>query len=800
MAGSQGSALPGAPAESASKKRPLEDDDAGTSSVEQASVPGKKRRRTSGSRQSSSSASGKSSRSKKARVAQEVEVSADDEAYEPSLDSLESGSGIASQSESQARDTTALSNGDGPGVTRRITRSLSQSAASNTTMTNTPSASDASGKKAKKKTKKQKLDDAALAAKNSDIPNDPYILNAPAGDDFDWKLRFTAFRKELQKKAPQDTITPESLVKAAQRYLKKIAWRRQPNRQQQVQDAKKALFKLQLTGELGSVIADDEPEKEAGAGDEDKQQTAAGQDDQTPKKPKSANAAWVYPDDPLLLDPDYPGESFEDSLRRLCQVIVDGDAVGSSRFTANWLEKMVMRWVVRKAWANAGAARAKKVQAATKSIQGLAPSGKLKEIFQAVLGTKAGTAEDDAAPSDSDGASNAEELPETEAVQEPETDAEASALPPSASDWAALLGTDTASAEAPGDTEVLDTPVKPPAPGRTVMSEQESAEEKLRYFPGLADSDTLCVACAATDHTAQSCPRALCRHCQGEHFAWACPERRRCKKCKQLGHAAAVCKEKLAMTADEGLECAFCGASNHLEDECDAVGRSWVSTPETRRKVRYIPAFCSACGIEGHYSSECTLRGDWGYSATWSLANRDQFVDPASEFESISAMSEAAAAPARMGHQIKGAASRNTHIFFDDTDGSEEGEFIGKKVAPKVSTGPIRMATNIQFAPLQGQPPLPPGPPPTGPAPKAGGYSRLAQAPRGPAALPPRPPTGPMQMTRGPQLNLQQPPPSAPSGPSNPGNGRQRNRKASGGGGPPQKQLGKPRRKRGGKQ
>ncbi|KAH6690535.1 hypothetical protein F5X68DRAFT_274451 [Plectosphaerella plurivora] len=836
-----GLAPPGAPAETAPKKRPLEDEDTGASSAAQSSGPGKKRRRTSASR--SSSASAESSQTKKARVSKDEEAAADDEAYEPAEASLESESGIA-----QVQDPASNADNAG-GVTRRITRSVTQSAAANTTTT-TPSTSDSSAKKQKqkKKTKKQKLEEAAKSAKHDDLPSDPSLLSAPAGDDSDWKLRFTVFRKELQKKNPDEVLTPQFLVASVKRYLKEFAWRRQPNRQQQVHDAKKALLKLQLAGALDSVITDDEPEQTAGDEDregkeeekeEEAQSTAGPASKSAAKNPKTVlNPPWVYPDDPLLLDPDYPGESFEDSFKRLCQVIVDGDPVGASRFDAHWLEKMAVRWVARKAWTHITQGRKNKIQETMKTIHAMGLSGKLKEIFRSILGPKVDTVEEAPkaeGPSKIEDASKAEdvlmtedvpkteEAPKTEEVpkaqeapkteesskpkeaskEQPQPDADASGLPPSASDWAALLGSDAVSEEAPEDTEMVDKPAQPPPePGRAVMTEQESAEEKLRYFPGLADSDTFCVACAGTDHTALSCPQALCRHCRGEHFAWACPTRRRCTKCKQLGHSAAVCKEKLAMTEDEGQECAFCGASGHLEHECDAMGRSWVSVPETRKKVRHIPAFCGACGIEGHYSSDCTLRGDWGYSPTWTLANRNQYVDPASEREAISALS-VPAEPARMGHKIKGAASRNTHIFFDDTDGSEEGEFIGKKVAPKVSTGPIRMSTNIQYAPLagpssqpfQGQPPLPPGPPPTGPAPKLGGYSKLAQAPRGPRR--PNNNVGNHRFTLSAKFKEPyQPPTMTPFGPSNPGNGR----KASGGGDyPPHQQWDEPPLRRRGK-
>lgn len=785
----------------APKKRSLENgrSDGDASSVPQASAsePGQKRRKTSSG----------SERSKKARASKSSDPPANDEAYEPSL-------GGSVGSDAAASEGQDLSNAEpGGSASRRVTRSQSQSAASNTgTTSNGPSTTDTNGEKKKKKekkekkeakkTKKQKKDEAVNLAKNLGLPSDPSILQGPSGDD-GWRLRFTAFRRELQKINPELVLNSTVLGEKIRRYLKEFAWRHQPKRQQNLHEAKKALLKIELGDGLDTIIAGGDEDIEAD------QQAGAGKVD----------VAWVYPSDPLLLDPDYPGEAFEDSLKRLCQAIVDGDAVGASRFTRPWLGKMVNRWISRKGWVNAGASRSKKIEEASRSIQALEQSGKLAEIFLSVLGPKADTADDVERP-DSDGESIAEEPSQAEEEAVPDTQGsagtqpgtEASALPPSASDWAALLGSDAASGEAGAedhsDAKSVDTPIEQDAArGRMFMGEEDSSAEKARYFPSLDASAAFCVVCASDGHTAASCTHAICRHCDGEHFTWECPDRRRCKKCKQLGHDAATCKEKLAMTADEGVECAFCGSASHVDEECQILWRSYdVIATGAQKKVRHIPAFCSSCGIEGHYFSDCTLRGDWGPSTTWSLANRSQFIDPASEREAISALPSPDEAPTGMGHLIKGAALKNTHVFFSDSDGSEEGEFIGKKVVPKASAGPIRMSTNIQFTsisdppppppPFHGQPPLPPGPPPPGPPPtgpssKPGGYSRLAQPPQGRNPLPPRPRGGMHH-----QGNA--PPPRAPLGPSN-----DRNRVSKPNGGPSQRGRGRgrpPKRGRGGRQ
>ncbi|KAL2759020.1 hypothetical protein ACRALDRAFT_2058211 [Sodiomyces alcalophilus JCM 7366] len=285
-----------------------------------------------------------------------------------------------------------------------------------------------------------------------------------------------------------------------------------------------------------------------------------------------------------------------------------------------------------------------------------------------------------------------------------------------------------------------------------VVDEEEAVRQQQKYFPKTSGPYDVCTVCASLGHSALNCQHTLCRHCRGEHFSWGCPLRSRCPKCRQLGHRESVCEEKLAMTDDEGLECAFCGAEHH-EEICDEVWRSYRPRSQDVKRVRDIPAFCGYCGAEGHFSSDCGLRGYRSVSLTWSLQNRDLYVDPHSTEEAAATVASFGA-PEQPGPElrIKGAGAKRTHIFYPDSEGSEEGEFIGERVRPREPPGKMRVASNIQFKSVNGgrppppplvppppppppasyaQPPLPPGPPPPGPP---GGYSAFAHP------LPPRPP------------------------------------------------------------
>ncbi|KAM0281595.1 hypothetical protein ACHAQH_003464 [Verticillium albo-atrum] len=326
---------------------------------------------------------------------------------------------------------------------------------------------------------------------------------------------------------------------------------------------------------------------------------------------------------------------------------------------------------------------------------------------------------------------------------------------PTASDWASLLGPEAesapglASTQSKGKSKSTQHGQPEVAGFRKVMSEGDAEMERQRYFPGATE---ICTVCAATGHRSSVCPDTLCQFCRGDHFSWNCPGRSRCAKCRQFGHTKSACKEKLAMALEEGLECAFCGEGDHLENACDNVWHSYHLREDDTHTVRYIAAFCSYCGCEGHYSSDCPA-GDkqpfpQKWTATWSLRDRDLCVDANATDESIARFGVATASNDPSMH-IRGAAvaAKRTHIFYSDSDGSEEGEFLGDKVKPRAAPGQMRMSTNIQFNSMPstafaGQPPLPPGPPPSGPPPgNPGSYSRMASSYGAPShSLPPRPP------------------------------------------------------------
>ncbi|OHE95546.1 zinc knuckle [Colletotrichum orchidophilum] len=364
-------------------------------------------------------------------------------------------------------------------------------------------------------------------------------------------------------------------------------------------------------------------------------------------------------------------------------------------------------------------------------------------------------------------------------------------------------------------------------PGPALMTEEEDLAQQRKYFPGLADSVQICVYCASLGHTSMACPKTRCKFCEHlHHFSWNCPTRERCTKCRQLGHGKAQCKEKLIHLDEEGMECATCGSQEHQEADCERIWRSY-KPPTNIKKVKPFPAFCAFCGTESHYSSDCHLNRDRPKSETWTLKNRHLYVDKNATDGPISDFASQPQNPKFAPLQIKGSAAKRNHIFYPDSDGSEEGEFIGQKVKPRAPLGNIQMSTNLQintgnFGPppqtrsngrgqqrngWSAQPPLPPGPPPPGPPPQ-GSYSRMSRSynnqSRQPAnGLPPKPPA-PQSQQHG---HSSAGPPSNGRGPNPPKKQRTRNQSGNSNAGAAQQQNGgvpasrrRGKNRRGGKQ
>ncbi|KAK3402763.1 hypothetical protein B0T20DRAFT_344232 [Sordaria brevicollis] len=284
----------------------------------------------------------------------------------------------------------------------------------------------------------------------------------------------------------------------------------------------------------------------------------------------------------------------------------------------------------------------------------------------------------------------------------------------------------------------------------TPRNEDHDLHIRHKYFPGLDENQLFCIECASTSHDSSQCPDLTCRWCSDKHPSHTCPTRRRCTTCRQLGHSADSCTEKLAVPRDE-MDCAICGSRDgHLEDTCTQLWRTFTPDPLTTSKVKALPIYCYCCGNAGHYGADCGMNmarpSTITISETWSKSNVEQlYIDPESDkipialqpmpkgsvlapyneedpYANWDADSTAGSGRPDLGHSI----APQRHVFFEDDEDDEDEGFIRPPV--NKNQGPGAQHGKIQFGGGNNRggrgggkngggnssfnPPLPPGPPP----------------------------------------------------------------------------------------
>ncbi|KAI1167762.1 hypothetical protein F5B18DRAFT_601217 [Nemania serpens] len=284
-------------------------------------------------------------------------------------------------------------------------------------------------------------------------------------------------------------------------------------------------------------------------------------------------------------------------------------------------------------------------------------------------------------------------------------------------------------------------------PRPSLLSRDEELRLQAKYFPGAEDPSQHCLSCSGIGHATQACPELSCQFCESQsHTSFGCPTRRRCDKCRQIGHSVDTCHEKLALAADELGGCTFCKAG-HQDQDCFEIWRSFKDSGFNVKKVKKIPAFCYVCGGKDHYGPECSLSDKSGTATnrtTWSQANRDLYVDLESENVAVAWIGVDFSQPGRGDFHIPGRAMRKGHTYFVSSDESEE-DLIHAPVKKRQARTEIRIASNIGTMAERSrgrgdshrswQPPLPPGPPP--PLAEDGSRNPFQSASSG--TLPPRP-------------------------------------------------------------
>lgn len=241
------------------------------------------------------------------------------------------------------------------------------------------------------------------------------------------------------------------------------------------------------------------------------------------------------------------------------------------------------------------------------------------------------------------------------------------------------------------DTEMDNGTIKP---GQTIP--QEELNLRNLYFPGVPFDVPFCITCTSLEHDTANCPEAKCKFCQEEHFTYQCPSRRRCEKCKQLGHSKSSCKEKLAVAPGEGfMECALCQGQDHQEENCTELWQTYRPKIGFTKKVKQLPIFCYCCGAQGHFGSDCGLAERKGpLSETWTMAYASLYLDSESSELPIVDKHPLPPPPEDSKPVIPGRSIKpQSHVIFEESDDDGEG-FLR---APTTSAGAARSAKSIQI-------------------------------------------------------------------------------------------------------
>ncbi|KAH6683237.1 hypothetical protein B0J14DRAFT_575435 [Halenospora varia] len=244
-----------------------------------------------------------------------------------------------------------------------------------------------------------------------------------------------------------------------------------------------------------------------------------------------------------------------------------------------------------------------------------------------------------------------------------------------------------------------DTAMVENTPSAKVTYYNEEALQQ-KYFPSSNKNTKQCLGCGELGHRSQECPSLNCTLCgaEGSHSSIICPNSQRCGKCLQHGHAAFACPEKLKMTRTEMTGCEICGERDHIESACHFLWRSFAPREEGIRNVRDIPVYCYCCGGDGHYGPECGLFQGILLSGkhTWSKANRQKYLDPASQSRALSAGVDYSLPKPKAKHEfsIKGQGQANDPFTIEDSD--EEVEFIRAKVNRPPPNGHIHFGSSSQ--------------------------------------------------------------------------------------------------------
>jgi hypothetical protein len=240
----------------------------------------------------------------------------------------------------------------------------------------------------------------------------------------------------------------------------------------------------------------------------------------------------------------------------------------------------------------------------------------------------------------------------------------------------------------------------PDIPDRVASSEDSALNQTERnlqskYFPSSEGVVKRCIACTSFGHRTWECSALACDLCgaYSGHSNAACPHQQRCGKCRELGHGADGCPEKLARAKSEAVPCDLCGSRAHVEAGCHMIWRTYLPKPEeiVMRPLNLIIR-CYSCGGDGHFGPECGIyRGASRLGATtWSTANVWRHFSPSGQNLPAPRVVNAAPVLPKKSFSIKGMA--NNPIAVDSDDGDEDHTFQTNQGFTSFTSGSVRQS------------------------------------------------------------------------------------------------------------
>lgn len=213
----------------------------------------------------------------------------------------------------------------------------------------------------------------------------------------------------------------------------------------------------------------------------------------------------------------------------------------------------------------------------------------------------------------------------------------------------------------------------------------EALQLQRRYFHTTKTLNELdlnglvkCLVCAREGHLAEACERLTCAVCgkRNEHFSQHCPQRKRCQRCREIGHQSSNCHHKLAASRSE-ITCDWCQRVGHVEEECELLWRTSGRPWESEYSIRTTGLGCYECGGAGHLGNDCPTRrpGKPMGTSTWSSAGKYQTSSGSQD-----------------GMVIKGRAKRQESIELDYGD-DDSPNFIRPKIPAPTPRGQINIAS-----------------------------------------------------------------------------------------------------------